>query len=524
MAEGGSERTVLIKIKDHDPLNVCATRLTADSSVFRRLIDELGLTEIEIEDFEPEIVTLFITLLEDRTLHQIEDSQFRGLHKISAAFKICWLVKYCRNWLCSKIQHFSLPPDRNLLLFLFEECLFIIKKWDFKRPMNLLVSKLVRSENRDFILRYIEDSNDMNAADLEYLLKLAGTDHTIFLEVINKELENTQSLSENLRYLLENINFNQLSLIRERRGIIKRVSDLPSLTLSDLKFLLQIQERFDDRVEERSASDDLFSTGIRLPSGNITIRSLRNLLQFVQHHKDEGSPIYIMNVVDLLAVVVSPDGPPPTEADRKEFFEILENMAREGNVRLVPAEYVDMIISVLKRSPTQNKGYFIELLEAIRENESLASYFLFVELSEFDPPLFVRFALSLAMALLMPSLEDFVSYKIPSGILPECNRDGSCGFITYRNRYFKLDFVYRYLEMHYHDYFTAQDMRSYRLARVEMENGEVLSLPVSVGIPVKRYVSEWKRWLPGSMYMPGYKDYLYYCIKNFLVFRHRNEN
>ena len=139
MAEGRNERTVLIKIKDHDPLNVCATRLTADSSVFSRLIDDLGLTEIEIEDFEPDVVILFLTLLEDKNLDEIEDSQFRELHKISAAFKVCWLVKDCRNWLCSKIQHFSLPPDRNLMLYLFEECLFIVKKWNVKRPMNLLV-------------------------------------------------------------------------------------------------------------------------------------------------------------------------------------------------------------------------------------------------------------------------------------------------------------------------------------------------------------------------------------------------
>ena len=506
MAEFGSERTVLIKIKDHDPLNVSAARLTADSTVLGHQIDNLGLTEIEIEDFEPEIVILFLTLLEDRTLDQIEESQFRELHKISVVFKVYWLIKYCRNWLCSKIHRFSLPPDYSLLLFLFEECLFIVKKWDVKRPMNLLVSKLVRSDNRDFILRYIEDSNDMNAADLEYLLKLAGTDHTIFLEVINKELENTQSLTKNLKYLLENINFNQLSLIRERRGIIRRVSDLPNLTSSDFKFLLQIQERFDDLVEERSASDDLISTGIRLPSGNVTIRSLRNLLEFVQHHKDEGSPIHIMNVVDLLAVVVSPDGPTPTEADRKEFFEMLENMAREGKVRVVPAKYVDMIISVLKRSPMQNKGYFIELLEAIRENEVLASYFLFVELS------YGR--------AVMPFLEGFVSYKIPSGILRECNRHGSCGFITYRKRFVKFDFVYRYLEMHYHDYFTGKDMRSYRGARVKMQNGEILSLPVSI----ENLVGSYLRWLPGSICYPGYKDYLYYCIKNFLVFRHRNEN
>ena len=106
-----SERTVLIKIKDHDPLNVSANRLTSDSGVFTRLIYNLGLTVIEIEDFEPEIVILFLTLLEDKKLDEIEDSQFRELHKISTVFKIYWLVEDCRNWLCLKIRRLPLPPD-----------------------------------------------------------------------------------------------------------------------------------------------------------------------------------------------------------------------------------------------------------------------------------------------------------------------------------------------------------------------------------------------------------------------------
>ena len=239
-----------------------------------------------------------------------------------------------------------------------------------------LVSKLVRLDNRDFILRYIEDSNDINSVDLEYLLKLSGTDHTIVIDVINKELESKQSLTENLRYLFENINFNQLSLIGEWRGIFRRVSDLPSLP-SDFKLLLQVQERFYDRVEARSESDDLISTGIRVPPGNLILTSLKDLLESVQRLKNEGSPIDMMNVVDLLAVVINPDGPTPTEADRKEFLEMLENMAREGNFRLVPAQYVDMIISVLERSPMQNKNYLIELLEAIRENECRVTRLIF---------------------------------------------------------------------------------------------------------------------------------------------------
>ena len=92
-----------------------------------------------------------------------------------------------------------------------------------------------------------------------------------------------------------------------------------------------------------------------------------------------------------------------------------------------------------------------------------------------------------------------------------------------------------YTEMHYHDYFTGQDMRIYRVARFMMENEEIIGpLPYSIslnfvdeiafGASVSDFLlSAWEWWLPGSKYEPGYDDYnMYYCIKNFLVFRHRN--
>ena len=82
------QKTVVIHIRNQDPLNVSATRLTADSSVFRYLVDDLQLTELEIEDFEPDTVILFITLLEDKKLGELEDNQFRELHKLSVVFAV----------------------------------------------------------------------------------------------------------------------------------------------------------------------------------------------------------------------------------------------------------------------------------------------------------------------------------------------------------------------------------------------------------------------------------------------------
>ena len=232
---------MLIKIKDHDPLNVSATRLTADSSVFSHQIDDLGLTEIEIEDFEPEIVILFLTLLEDRKLDQIEDSHFRELHKISTVFKVRWLVKDCRNWLFHKIMELPIPTDYQLLQYLFEECFFIAKIWKVKWPMNLLISKRIAADNRSFIMRYIFGA-PMNTMKLYFLLKLAGTDHSIFIDIINADLDCKRSLSNSLKFLLVNINSSQQHNIEKYKyeRIYQKIARLPDVTTDEIRLTVDL--------------------------------------------------------------------------------------------------------------------------------------------------------------------------------------------------------------------------------------------------------------------------------------------
>ena len=97
------EQTVVIKVKDGDLLNVSKYRLIADSNIFRYLVEELGLEQLEIEDFSVDIVTVFLTLLEDKQLRDIDKSQFRELHKLSVVFEVMWLKNNCQKWLKSKM-------------------------------------------------------------------------------------------------------------------------------------------------------------------------------------------------------------------------------------------------------------------------------------------------------------------------------------------------------------------------------------------------------------------------------------
>ena len=67
-----TEDTIVIKIRDRDPLLVDKQRLIESSSVFSYIIQECGQSEHEIEDFRPEIAEMFLTLLDDKNLKKIE--------------------------------------------------------------------------------------------------------------------------------------------------------------------------------------------------------------------------------------------------------------------------------------------------------------------------------------------------------------------------------------------------------------------------------------------------------------------
>ena len=370
------ERTVLIKIKDHDPLNVSATRLTSDSGVFTRLIYNLGLTEIEIEDFEPDIVILFLTLLEDKKLDEIEDSQFRELHKISTVFKVYWLVEECRTWLCLKIRRLPLPPNYNLLFFLFEECLFIVKKWDVKRPMNLLVSKLVTSDNGDFITRYVKDLSDMKTIQLDYLLKLAGTDSSIFVDIINKDLENKQSLTDNQRYLMKNINFRQIRNKQKYGDLFERIANLPNITKDDLRLALQSLATF-SKIEDPTRCNIITV----LDDTKSTLRLPRNFLEAILWSLVAPGKINIFALFNVILATISPDSSNISQKsiseqryDAELLVNWIVNIAQGKIVKQVSAQYIDMIIALLKISLGLNKYYLIEILEKIRENETLSTY------------------------------------------------------------------------------------------------------------------------------------------------------
>ena len=133
-----NEETIIIKLKDGDPLNVCKRRLTEDSRKFRYLIEELNFDELDLDDFSSESVTLFVTLLDDKSIGNLETAQFREQHKLGHVFEVVWLVKELKEWLECRMEKAESDEEK---VFTFEESLYIRNRLEQHELMNSFICR-----------------------------------------------------------------------------------------------------------------------------------------------------------------------------------------------------------------------------------------------------------------------------------------------------------------------------------------------------------------------------------------------
>ena len=259
-----SEETIIIKIKDGDPLLVSKQRLLPDSRVFRYLITELKYEEIEMDDFSTDTVTLFLTVLDDKKLGEIEGPMFREIHKVGVVFEVNWLRDDCRRWLKCKIE--SAEEDRDKM-FVFEECWFILKKWEDRDLTNKLVSTLSHKNNSTFISDYMSDIDKLEFGQMDIMLDLGGFDTNTFLRIILRNITGQTTLSKNVKYVLENMNLVSCCELNEELyyKVMETISDLPEITVTDLRTVNKLIANtarlvISRRAEKKERTAELFNS------------------------------------------------------------------------------------------------------------------------------------------------------------------------------------------------------------------------------------------------------------------------
>ena len=212
---------VLIAGKD-DPILANKEKLANESCVFRRLLYNLCLSQIELIDFDPSAVTQFLDVLQLRENKRNESLRiccevFRDLHKLAAVFGVHWLVNRCLLWLKEEIEKVNIQTDYDEKLFLFEECRFIRNRWKQSEVMNLITWKMVRLNDHFFLSRYMSDIESKSIFQLDCLLMITVSNTQVTMEIIIREITSKHAICENVKYLLQNIN---LALCCEQNAVL----------------------------------------------------------------------------------------------------------------------------------------------------------------------------------------------------------------------------------------------------------------------------------------------------------------
>ena len=335
----------------------------------RRLIDELHQKEILMDDFQPDIVILFLTLLEEKVVKHIKDAHFRELHKISHVFKVDWLVLDCRNWLELKIEELGEDADYASLWFIFEEALFMSQKLNDDEPMNQLIARRWHRQNSTFIIKYMEKYDTLKAHQLNFLLRLAGRDSQTILQILIDETGDKKQLDKNTRYLLQNINF---ELCASQNGdlcrtLLENITRMSYISRDDLKMVLALSTQAVGKVP--CNSDSLHDERWGCTFENCD--TFENLLETIRSGNSEGRITFMQAVIDLSAKYLKLN--PPTDDEALNQVKILENICKKLSLRKVSKTYIASVITIIQASKEEGKEQAIKLLELIGENPMLSA-------------------------------------------------------------------------------------------------------------------------------------------------------
>ena len=374
-------KPISILTKEGEVLTVDRNILTADSDVFKRLINDLCQTEIEMRDFAPDNVRLFMKHLEDKAVDVIKKSHFRELHKLYMVFGVSWLAEHSRSWLKDvTIRAFTDEPEYESQVFVFEESIYIFKKWNnIDLIAHLITSVRFRDSSEHFIKEFTKNITTLETVQLQFLLLLAGSNAKVVLESIIYHLKNLglKSLDDNTRFLVQNMN------------MVHCFKTCPDLTYRMFEMFADLDDAEDVRklfklmsVSSRAAFNGSCRSRRSQEKSKAIFDGLvwnelysqcNTLENIIANYVKKRDVVNLYTVVDLLGKVTYFH--PPNSEESRKFVETLNKCCRDLSIRKVSRQYINQVITALKFSDKESKCQSIHLLEALRDNPNLASDF-----------------------------------------------------------------------------------------------------------------------------------------------------
>ena len=496
------ELTVFIKLKTEEQLTVSKELLISNSPVFKNLFVDLKFDEHEIDDFSPNSVKHFLTVLENKSLGDIEDKMFRELHKLGTAFEVDWLKESCRDWLKKKMETASSKEDK---IYLFEECWFIADKLKDEDAMNDLVSVLAHKNNSLLLSHYLSDMSNVKEAQIDAVMKLGGGDVEVFLNNILHNLRGQKTLDSKLRYILDNMNLAACSEINEELylRVMDTVSVLPEILANNLKWanklLTNTARALRSRKEEKRERTTEQYDRRKYVGFFKNCKTVTDITKAVS--EDRVTSMFV--VIELLLSYVFIHT--PTNEEQQAFIKTLTESCVNKQLQKVSRRYLHNVISGLKYSNIEESKQLITLLTEIEKSEKLSTN---------NENVILKRHMKITVTK-DKEYKHLFMFRHPLSVA--CTKsDSKCGFILRYSLQKNNSMIhlctdedeYKDTGIHLHDVISARDMYRYAIFTGTCEGKQ---------ITVAGRWSWWKNWLPHITDWKGTGYYIAYNLSDYLV-------
>ena len=296
---------------------------------------------------------------------------------MSVVFEVDWLRWGCVRWLSGRMK-MDLNDDGKY--FLFEECLFIVKKWDNWDLMNSLILKIASIDNSSFITRYFQDFDKLEAVQIQLMLKLGGSNCQLFLRILLQHLKGKTELWVNAKILLEKMNLALCSELQNElyKDVTDKISGLAQISTSDIKFVLELTSKTNRRANIRnnirnSSKASLMQKihcEIMMTRNKEECKTWKDLVKAVKGY-------WIKSMYEMIDMIVWMfQEHPPTRKEIEMFVtELADMVGRSGlSIQKVSHDYLTLIIIGLEEhSPSANKELLILMLKMIKRTSHLST-------------------------------------------------------------------------------------------------------------------------------------------------------
>ena len=248
LRDSPTHNTLKINTSEGGEVLASSVILSFNSPVIDHMTTTLHMTSVDMLEFSEAAVQVFVDAAYSGTAEGLTKELFRDINKIAYVFEMSWLVEKCADYFRILVDS---EKSRQDLWFLLQEAEYVSENLKKQDLLDLTVKKIESVGcKQEFLEKYLKEVQKLPPKKLDVVIKLAGSDVHIVVQVVVKQLTElfkvqttTLKLPESYQYLLENSN---LSLCRQTdKDLFEKLFDvLSSLPDEYMRWTFELHRKF----------------------------------------------------------------------------------------------------------------------------------------------------------------------------------------------------------------------------------------------------------------------------------------